>query len=196
MTLHADGSILHVDCTATGFPAGGITGSHIHMAPSGVNGPVVFAIGPFNNRTPQDFSPTAAQVADLTAGNYYVNYHSAAFPGGEIRGQLRKSATAGDAGTPPGTIAWLEAGPNPMHDVDHTSVRSRPPAPPDGWRSSTSRRGQSLNELEAPAPPAASPGTGAIERVRPCPAASYFARLVSGRGAETVRRDGRSLIGG
>jgi len=33
---------------------------------------------------------TDAQVADLMAGKYYVNVHTAANPGGEIRGQLTK----------------------------------------------------------------------------------------------------------
>jgi hypothetical protein len=31
---------------------------------------------------------TAAQVADLKAGKWYVNVHTAANPGGEIRGQV------------------------------------------------------------------------------------------------------------
>ncbi len=35
---------------------------------------------------------TDAQAADLTAGKYYVNVHTAAHPGGEIRGQVEKSA--------------------------------------------------------------------------------------------------------
>ena len=33
---------------------------------------------------------TDAQVADLEAGKYYVNIHTAANRGGEIRGQLTK----------------------------------------------------------------------------------------------------------
>ena len=33
---------------------------------------------------------TAAQAADLMAGLWYVNIHSTQFPGGEIRGQLRR----------------------------------------------------------------------------------------------------------
>jgi CHRD domain len=33
---------------------------------------------------------TDAQAADLTAGRLYVNVHTAANPGGEIRGQVTK----------------------------------------------------------------------------------------------------------
>ena len=32
---------------------------------------------------------TDAQVADLKAGKWYVNLHTAASPGGEIRGQVK-----------------------------------------------------------------------------------------------------------
>ena len=33
---------------------------------------------------------TDAQAADLVAGKYYINIHTAANPGGEIRGQVVK----------------------------------------------------------------------------------------------------------
>ena len=72
------------------------TGGHIHMAASGINGSVVF---PFTNLvSPISFtSPAlnAAQEADLKANLYYVNIHTAAFPNGEIRGQLLKGTTSG-----------------------------------------------------------------------------------------------------
>ena len=34
---------------------------------------------------------TDAQAADLTAGRYYINVHTAANPDGEIRGQVEKA---------------------------------------------------------------------------------------------------------
>ncbi|WP_310381583.1 CHRD domain-containing protein [Flavobacterium sp.] len=67
------------------------TVGHIHKAAAGANGPVVF---PFSSLvSPIMYTSaalTAEQEADLNAGLYYVNLHSAAFPGGEIRGNLTK----------------------------------------------------------------------------------------------------------
>jgi hypothetical protein len=34
------------------------------------------------------YTPTTADLTNLRAGNWYVNIHTTAFPGGEIRGQL------------------------------------------------------------------------------------------------------------
>ncbi len=72
----------------------GITASHIHQAPAGQNGPVVFPLytggGTFDPGHPVSgvLTPTLSQVAVLLAGDYYVNVHTTANPAGEIRGQL------------------------------------------------------------------------------------------------------------
>ena len=71
----------------------GLTGTatlgHIHKGAVGVAGSPVFT---FTNLTSPivytSLALTAAQEADLKAGLYYTNVHTAMFGGGEIRGQL------------------------------------------------------------------------------------------------------------
>ena len=66
--------------------------AHFHgPAEPGKNGGVVVAI-PGATSSPADGSATLtdAQAADLEAGKLYVNVHTEANPGGEIRGQVTK----------------------------------------------------------------------------------------------------------
>ena len=72
--------------------SGPATAAHFHgPAEAGKNGGVAVAI-PNATSSPAEGSATLtdAQAADLTAGKYYVNVHTAANPGGEIRGQVGK----------------------------------------------------------------------------------------------------------
>lgn len=71
--------------------SGAPTGAHIHgPAAAGQNAPVVVPFtGPLGLDIRGQASLTPQQVADLAAGRWYVNIHSAAHPAGEIRGQLR-----------------------------------------------------------------------------------------------------------
>jgi hypothetical protein len=72
---------------------------HIHVGAVGVDGPVVFHLPSLTS--PISFTSTAlttAQEADLLANNYYVNLHTEAFPGGEIRGQLITTNPGGSGG--------------------------------------------------------------------------------------------------
>jgi hypothetical protein len=72
--------------------SGPATMAHFHgPAEAGKNAGVAI---PITNATssPAEGSATLtdAQAADLMAGKYYVNVHTAANPGGEIRGQVTK----------------------------------------------------------------------------------------------------------
>jgi CHRD domain len=72
---------------------GPATAGHIHgPAPAGQNAGVVIPFTGDLNAQPVmgETTITPAQYADLAAGLYYVNIHSARSPGGEIRGQLRR----------------------------------------------------------------------------------------------------------
>jgi hypothetical protein len=93
-----------------------VTQAHIHCAPAGVNGPIVVFLAGFHARgwdldgswvenatftdenvmPPAAGSPCPVAIADLRDllqaaedGHLYVNVHTVAHPGGEVRGQLR-----------------------------------------------------------------------------------------------------------
>jgi hypothetical protein len=75
------------------------TAGHIHKAPKGIAGPVIFPFSSLTSPINYTSAPlTEAQEADLYAGLNYVNLHTPAlspsgvkgYPGGEIRGQLLK----------------------------------------------------------------------------------------------------------
>ena len=67
------------------------TMGHIHKAVKGVNGAVIF---PFTNVGTSpiklESSITDEQFQAMEKDSMYVNLHTTAFPGGEIRGQLMK----------------------------------------------------------------------------------------------------------
>jgi hypothetical protein len=82
------------------------TAAHIYKGAPKTNGSEVFTLGTPPFTSPIHFnSPTLSQdqIYDLTNGSYYIELQSAAFPKGEIRGQLVKQAASGSSGTTPGT---------------------------------------------------------------------------------------------
>lgn len=106
-----------------GDPSDNVVGIHIHRAPFGVNGPIVFGIlgptadvddlvvdaaagtvsGVWDN--PPDTPNLALEIANLRAGGLYFNVHTNAFPGGEIRGQILAVAVS-----QPGNLLLLISG--------------------------------------------------------------------------------------
>ena len=83
-TRAANGSIILTGMTAAR--------AHIHIGAPGVNGPIIVELtdaGGGRWNVPANTVLTAAQVKAFKQGNLYFNAHSTAFPGGEIRGQIR-----------------------------------------------------------------------------------------------------------
>ncbi|MCA1826490.1 MAG: CHRD domain-containing protein [Myxococcales bacterium] len=104
-TVTVNGATANYTVTYSGL-SGPPTASHIHVGSSTVAGPVVVpfsglpttASGTFNGSfTSSDIQPQSTPVVVVTlddlvnamkAGNAYVNIHTTANKGGEIRGQL------------------------------------------------------------------------------------------------------------
>lgn len=106
--LSEDGSMINFEFKVSEIMD--FTQSHIHVAPVGVNGPIVVWLVPAGppltlirgelefevkgSFTAADFvGPLAGKtlgdlIAIMEAGGAYVNVHTKAIPGGEIRGQI------------------------------------------------------------------------------------------------------------
>ena len=86
MVLDASGTLTLTG--AFGGLIGATTVAHVHSAPAGSSGGVVFPLAIGAGTLNGSFVPSTAQLADMRAGNWYVNLHSTSNPSGEIRGQL------------------------------------------------------------------------------------------------------------
>lgn len=118
-------SSFHFTTTLTGVDLGvqtaaaadNVMAAHFHLGPPGTNGGIVFGfLGAPNNDVDAEttVNPTtgvvdsewhlgegnnttlAAQLPNLLAGQLYINFHTVALPGGEIRGQVTPLDTGAD----------------------------------------------------------------------------------------------------
>jgi hypothetical protein len=108
ITIDDTANVISYQFTGFNF-IGTFTMAHIHRALAGANGPVVYDLVPAADYSgPVTFGPSISipnswallgqNETNMAAGlgalinaapwNYYVNIHTSAFPGGEIRGQL------------------------------------------------------------------------------------------------------------
>lgn len=87
ITISDDGAVSG-SVTTTGVPG---TAAHIHMGAKGQNGGVIIPLTKSGDTytVPAAAKLTDAQMAAFKAGNLYVNVHTAANKGGEVRGQLQ-----------------------------------------------------------------------------------------------------------
>jgi len=90
LTLDEAGATLTIHVNTRGLDDA--SGAHLHNAFGGVNGPVEIGLTQDGSNPSHWFaeqqSLSATQLDALTAGATYINVHSPANPGGEIRGQV------------------------------------------------------------------------------------------------------------
>ncbi|MBM3359208.1 MAG: CHRD domain-containing protein [Betaproteobacteria bacterium] len=68
--------------------------AHIHVGAAGATGPVIIPLRKIADNeweVPPGAKLTESQYQSYKAGGLYVNFHSAKYKGGEIRGQIRPS---------------------------------------------------------------------------------------------------------
>jgi hypothetical protein len=68
------------------------TAAHIHIGAAGANGAVIIPLTKKGDNewiVPEGTKLSDDQFKSYNAGNLYVNVHSAAYPGGEIRAQIK-----------------------------------------------------------------------------------------------------------
>ena len=84
-TLNGDSTELHVYVE---HDIASPSGAHIHLGGACVSGGIVFPFSSPTSPIDETFALDATDLSNLLNGDLYVNIHTSAFPGGEIRGQI------------------------------------------------------------------------------------------------------------
>lgn len=132
--LSSDLSVLVYDISSSGLSDTEIA-AHLHVGSPGVIGSVVFPL-PAGNPKRGTLTLTPTDLANLVAGQLYVNIHTITYAGGEIRGQIVApgacftAALSGAQQTPPvagggsgsGTFLLSSTGASLSYDVRFTGL--------------------------------------------------------------------------
>jgi hypothetical protein len=101
------------------FVVDGLSGApvaaHIHEAAAGVGGPVLFPLSLPMPSSSGQLTITGVEATKLAAGNTYINVHTAAHPGGEVRGQIQRGySCAASVATLEPVLDGQQIAPNPF----------------------------------------------------------------------------------
>jgi LPXTG-motif cell wall-anchored protein len=108
LTFDTDTNVLTYAVTVSGVSQTQVTAAHIHLGGDGTNGPVVYPLSlvPFT-QVAGSINLTDEDVANLAAGDFYLNVHSLTNPGGFARAQIIFPGLTAEAApgpvTPPST---------------------------------------------------------------------------------------------
>lgn len=84
--LNDEATELQIHCTHN---VENVVAGHIHQAPPEVNGSIIFPFTDPTSPITETWELSSDEVAQLLAGNLYVNVHSQEHMAGEVRGQIR-----------------------------------------------------------------------------------------------------------
>jgi hypothetical protein len=89
VTLSSDGSQLSINVE---HDVENTSDGHVHLGAPGVSGSIVFPFADGISPVTEVWTLDTSDIKDLYLGDLYINIHSTAFTGGEIRGQIERQA--------------------------------------------------------------------------------------------------------
>ncbi len=140
--ISSDGSTITYYVTYSGL-SGPAVAAHIHTGAAGVAGgvilPLAVSASPMvGTLTAANFMPSGAittfaqAVAAIQAGNTYFNIHTAAHPGGEIRGQIGVTVAAPAPTSTPTSTPTATSTASPTAGATAPPTSTRPVGPASG----------------------------------------------------------------
>lgn len=94
--VELDEDLMQIRATVDLSGVENVDAAHIHDGDLGLNGPVAFSFSDDDSDGTYEIAETditAALIADLQDGDWYINVHTTEFPDGEIRGQIVNDQT-------------------------------------------------------------------------------------------------------